>query len=222
MTEKVLARSPESTWKPAGINAMLFPNLEVKIAAMKEREALRKAKKKAAANARHNATAMARRKILRAAMPKIPRRRRHPLDNSVRALRVRLRKQIAAGALPADTDLSNEALRKEIARRRHSRGALRFYHRTQRQIRSERWAEILAANAQRRADIEARKADRAQRKAQAEQFRRRHQLTKPKTKKEISFEQRIAQAFADGFQAGKQFERDSRDRAIQSENTPRA
>lgn len=122
---------------------MLFPNLEAKIAAMKERQATRDAKKKSAANARQNAIARARRKALRAAIPKAPRRRKHPLDSSVRALRVRLRKQIAAGALPADTELSNETLCKEVVRCRHSRGALRFYHRKQKRIRSQRWAGTL-------------------------------------------------------------------------------
>ena len=134
-----------------------------------------------------------------------PRRRRDPLNNAIRLLRWRLRKAIAAGTLSTDTDLTNQTLRKEILRKRHARNSIRSWRRKTKWARSERWSAMRTATAERRAGIEQRKAERAVRRQQEEQFRRELKISKPKSKKELDIDQRIAAAFAEGFQAGKQF-----------------
>lgn len=181
---------------------MLYPKLEEKIAAMKERQrfriekcaAVRAAKKSKVNRVRCTSVEL-----------KKSRRRRDPLGNAIRLLRWRLRKDIATGRLAPETDISNETLRREILRKRHARNSIRSWRRKTKQARSERWLAVRTATAERRAGIEQRKAERAVRRQQEEQFRRDLQIAKPKSKKQLDIDQRIAAAFAEGFQAGKQF-----------------
>lgn len=60
-------------------------------------------------------------------------------------------KQIAAGTLPIDTDLSETTLRAEVKRGRHARNVLRSYKAKQKRLRSELWAQKRKEVAERRA-----------------------------------------------------------------------
>jgi hypothetical protein len=181
----------------------MFENLQVEQEAMRERQsAVQKAKR--SASARQAAKSRPKRRGVRK-----PRRRRDPLSNAIRLLRWRLRKEIAAGRLAPDTDITNETLRREILRKRHARNAIRSWRRKTKQVRSERWSAMKTATAERRAGIEQRKNERVIRRQQEEQFRRELQISKPKSKKELDIDQRIAAAYAEGFQAGKRFSQET-------------
>lgn len=182
----------------------MFENLQAEQEAMRERQlAVRKAKR--SASARQAAKSRPKRRRVRK-----PRRRADPLGNAIRLLRWRLRKDIAAGRLVPDTDITQETLRKEVLRKRHARNSIRSWRRKTKQVRSERWSAIRTTTAERRAGIEQRKAERAARRQQEEQFRRELQIAKPKSKKQLDIDQRIAAAFAEGFHAGKQFAQETR------------
>ena len=171
---------------------LLKTSLVEKQREMRERQsAARKAQRSASARKARKSRPVVRR-------VRKPRRRRDPLSNAIRLLRWRLRKDIATGRLTSDTDLNNQTLRKELLRKRHARNSIRSWRRKTKQARSERWLAVMTATAERRAGIEQRKAERAVRRQQEEQFRRELQIAKPKSKQQLDIDQRIAAAFAEG------------------------
>src|SRR6266542_1341855 len=119
----------------------------------------------------------------------------HYVDSIAQALDLAL--------VDVETMLSNDELRKSLVRSRKSKAQLRLNRRKAKAARSAAWAAKRAAVTARRAAIAERKTAREAKLKQDEQFRRELQIVKPKTKQQLSIEQRIAAAFAEGFQLGK-------------------